>query len=142
VVLSHEIATIGLLERENATILNAATISVMKRVIFSLRKAMDNLGLEHAEIHFAQNDGTIASREFFEKFPIFTMIAPISNSIRGASVLTGIPNAIVVDTGGTTSNIGALVNGYPRKALEIELAGVRTNIRAPDIIAVGLAGGA
>jgi N-methylhydantoinase A/oxoprolinase/acetone carboxylase beta subunit len=141
VVLSHEIATIGLLERENATILNAATIPVMKRVISSLRKAMDNLGLEHAEIYFAQNDGTIASREFVEKFPIFTVIAPISNSIRGAYVLTGIPNAIVVDTGGTTSNIGALVNGYPREALEIELAGVRTNIRAPDIIAVGLAGG-
>jgi len=141
VVLSHEIATIGLLERENATILNAATIPVMKRVISSLRKAMNNLGLRHAEIYFAQNDGTIASREFVERFPIFTVIAPISNSIRGAYVLTGILNAIVVDTGGTTSNIGALVNGYPREALEIELAGVRTNIRAPDIIAVGLGGG-
>lgn len=141
VVLSHETATIGLLERENATILNAAAIPVMRRVISSLRRAMDELGLQHAKIFFAQNDGTVASSDFVERFPIFTVIAPISNSIRGAYVLTGIPNAIVVDTGGTTSNIGALVNGYPREALEIEIGGVRTNIRAPDLVAVGLAGG-
>ncbi|MGC8607372.1 MAG: hydantoinase/oxoprolinase N-terminal domain-containing protein [Vulcanisaeta sp.] len=141
VVLSHEISSIGLLERENATILNAATIKVMINAINALRNALAEMGLEHARMFFAQNDGTTASAEYIVRFPIFTVVAPISNSIRGAYVLTGIPNAIVADTGGTTTNIGALVNGYPREALEIEIGGVRTNIRAPDVIAIGLAGG-
>ncbi len=141
VVLSHEISSIGLLERENATILNAATIKVMINAINALREALRGMGLEHAKMFFAQNDGTTASAEYIVKFPIFTVIAPISNSIRGAYVLTGIPNAIVADTGGTTTNIGALVNGYPREALEVEIGGVRTNIRAPDVVAIGLAGG-
>ena len=141
ITLSHEIGTVGLLERENATILNAATIGVMKKAINALKESLENLGLSHAKMFFAQNDGTTASASYIEKYPIFTVVAPISNSIRGAYVLTGIPNAIVVDTGGTTSNIGALTKGYPRESLEVEIAGVRTNIRAPDVIAVGIAGG-
>lgn len=141
VIMSHEIGTVGLLERENATILNAATTKVIERSIESLKMALKELGLEHALMYFAQNDGTTASSSFISKFPIFTVVAPISNSIRGAYVLTGIQNAIVADTGGTTTNIGVLVNGYPREALEIEISNVRTNIRAPDILAIGLAGG-
>lgn len=140
-VLSHEIGTIGLLERENATILNAATIGVMKKAINALKEALNKMGLSHARMFFAQNDGTTASAEYIEKYPIFTVVAPISNSIRGAYVLTRIKDAIVVDTGGTTSNIGVLTKGYPREALEVEIAGVRTNIRAPDIVAIGVAGG-
>jgi len=141
ITLSHEIGTVGLLERENATILNAATIGVMRKAIKALRKSLEDLGLSHAKMFFAQNDGTTASAEYIEKYPIFTVVAPISNSIRGAYVLTGITDAIVVDTGGTTSNIGALTKGYPRESLEVEIAGVRTNIRAPDVSAIGIAGG-
>jgi len=141
VVLSHEIGSIGLLERENATILNASLLGVMQRAIKALREAMDKMGLGHASMFFAQNDGTTASGEYIASFPIFTVVAPISNSIRGAYVLTNIPNAIVADTGGTTTNIGVLVKGYPREALEVDIGGVRTNIRAPDVLSIGLGGG-
>ena len=141
VVLSHEIGSVGLLERENATILNAAVLNVMQRAINALEKALQDLNLSHAKMFFAQNDGTVASKEYIAKYPIFTVVAPISNSIRGAYVLTKIPNAIVADTGGTTTNIGVLRKGYPREALEVEIAGVRTNIRAPDIVSIGLGGG-
>ncbi len=141
VVLSHEIGSMGLLERENAAILNAATIGVMRKTVESLRKGLEELGLGGARMFFAQNDGTTASTDYIEKFPIFTVVAPISNSIRGAYVLTGIKDAIVADTGGTTTNVGVLNNGYPREALEIEISGVRTNIRSPDIVAIGLGGG-
>jgi len=141
VVMSHEISSIGLLERENATILNAATLKVMQRAINALENALQDLGLSHAKMFFAQNDGTVATKEYIAKYPIFTVVAPISNSIRGAYVLTKIPNAIVADTGGTTTNVGVLRNGYPREGLEIEIGGVKTNIRAPDVLAIGLGGG-
>ncbi len=54
VVLSHEISSIGLLERENATILNAATINVMINAVNALRNALINMGLGHAKMFFAQ----------------------------------------------------------------------------------------
>jgi N-methylhydantoinase A/oxoprolinase/acetone carboxylase beta subunit len=141
VVLSHEIGSIGLLERENAAILNAATLKIMEGAIHALKNALKDLGLQHVKVFFAQNDGTIATKDYIAKYPIHTVVAPISNSIRGAYVLTKVPNAIVADTGGTTTNVGTLRSGYPREGLEVEISGVRTNVRAPDVVAIGLGGG-
>ncbi len=57
-------------------------------------------------------------------------------------MLTGLKDAIVVDIGGTTSDIGVLQNGFPRESnVIIKIGGVRTNFRMPDILAIGLGGG-
>ena len=140
--LSHTIGSIGLLERENATILNAAIIGVMRRAIGAVRRTMDELGLHHARLYVAQNDGTIISAEQAEKYPILTVVAAISNSVRGAYVLTGIEDAIVVDMGGTTTNVGALEHGFPRESsMPAVIGGVKTSFMMPDFIAIGLGGG-
>ena len=47
-----------------------------------------------------------------------------------------------MDIGGTTSDIGILQDGFPRESnIVIDVGGVRTNFRMPDILAVGLGGG-
>ena len=49
---------------------------------------------------------------------------------------------IVVDVGGTTTDVGALVKGFPRPAsTTVDVGGVRTNFRMPDVFAIGLGGG-
>ncbi|MEB3860347.1 MAG: hydantoinase/oxoprolinase family protein [Desulfurococcales archaeon] len=142
VSLSASIGSIGLLERENATILNSAIIGVMRRSISAVRDTMDRLGLGSARLYLAQNDGTIISAEMAEKYPIFTVAAAVSNSVRGAYVLTGIRDAIVVDTGGTTTNIGVLEKGFPRESSSpVVLGGVRTSFMMPDFVSIGVAGG-
>ncbi len=142
ITLSHTISGIGLLERENATILNAAIVGVMRRAIKAVRETMNRLGLEHAKLFVAQNDGTVISAEQAEKYPIFTVVAAVSNSIRGAYVLTGIEDAIVVDMGGTTTNVGVLEHGFPRESsLAVSIGGVRTSFMMPDFVAIGVAGG-
>ncbi|MCE4598793.1 MAG: hydantoinase/oxoprolinase family protein [Desulfurococcales archaeon] len=142
VSLSSSIGSIGLLERENATILNAAIIGVMKRSISAVRNTMDKLNLTSAKLYLAQNDGTIISAEMAEKYPIFTVAAAVSNSVRGAYVLTGLKDAIVVDTGGTTTNIGVLEKGFPRESSSpVVLGGVRTSFMMPDFVSIGVAGG-
>jgi N-methylhydantoinase A/oxoprolinase/acetone carboxylase beta subunit len=48
----------------------------------------------------------------------------------------------VVDIGGTTSDVGALRKGFPRQAATaVEVGGVRTNFRMPDVFSIGLGGG-
>jgi len=142
VTLSHEIGTLGLLERENSTILNCTIIPVIRAAINSVRMSMRRLGIDSARLFLTQNDGTVMSAEFAEKYPIFTVATGASNAIRGAFVLTGIKDAVVCDTGGTTSNVGVLVKGFPREsAQEVEIGSVRTNFRMPDIVSVGCAGG-
>src|SRR3546814_18815609 len=62
--------------------------------------------------------------------------------MRGAAFLTGVDDAIVMDVGGTTCDIGVLAKGFPRESsLSIDIGGVRTNFRMPDILAIGLGGG-
>ena len=51
-------------------------------------------------------------------------------------------NAIVVDIGGTSTDVGQLVNGFPREAgSKVEIGGVYTNFRMPDLYSIGLGGG-
>jgi len=62
--------------------------------------------------------------------------------MRGAAFLSGLDHALVLDVGGTSSDIGALVNGFPREsALSATFADVRTNFRMPDLLSFGLGGG-
>jgi len=44
--------------------------------------------------------------------------------------------------GGTSTDVGALVKGFPREAVvEMDIAGVRTNFRMPDTLSIPLGGG-
>jgi N-methylhydantoinase A/oxoprolinase/acetone carboxylase beta subunit len=89
-----------------------------------------------------QNDGTLMDAGFAERFPVLTFASGPTNSMRGAAFLSGVREAIVVDIGGTTTDVGSLHRGFPRQAsLAVEIGGVRTNFRMPDVFSIGLGGG-
>src|SRR5699024_3282009 len=91
---------------------------------------------------FRSNDGTLMSKDYTLKYPILTVACGPTNSLRGASYLSDNKNAMIVDVGGTTTDIGMLVKGFPRQSsIAVELGGVRTNFRMPDIHSIGLGGG-
>ena len=56
--LSHEVGQIGLLERENASILNESLKPLCKETVSALGQALKQLGLHRSEEH-TQNDGTL-----------------------------------------------------------------------------------
>lgn len=141
ITLSHNFGRLGLLERENATILNASLLPFAQRVVSAFQDALKIRNL-YCEAYISQNDGTLMNAEFVRAFPALTFSSGPTNSLRGAARLTGLDNAIVVDIGGTTSDIGVLYNGFPRESnIVIDVGGVRTNFRMPDIMAIGLGGG-
>lgn len=140
--VSHEIASIGFLERENATILNAALNEVAKRTAYRFRDALAKEGVTEASVYLCQNDGTLMSIDYAIDYPILTIACGPTNSIRGACYLSKLKNAIVLDIGGTTSDIGVIVNSFPRESsLAVDIGGARTNFRMPDLISIGLGGG-
>lgn len=141
VTLSSEIGRIGLLERENAAILNACLSDLAMKTISAFRRSIEELGIE-APIFLTQNDGTLMSANFAERFPVLTFASGPTNSMRGAAFLSGRKDAVVVDIGGTTTDIGSLTHGFPREAaVAVEVGGVRTNFRMPDVSSFGLGGG-
>lgn len=139
--LSHEIGIIGLVERENATVLNSATIAVAKAAATAFEEALVARNIS-AKLFFSQNDGTLMSVEYAKKYPVLTILSGPTNSIRGAGFLTGLRDTVVVDIGGTTTLAGMLVKGFPRQSSSaVEVGGVRTNFRMPDLISIGNGGG-
>jgi N-methylhydantoinase A/oxoprolinase/acetone carboxylase beta subunit len=139
--LSHEIGRTGLLERENATILNACLRDLASKIAEAFQAALAELDLE-APVFLSQNDGTLMSVGYAERYPVVTFASGPTNSMRGAAFLSGERDCAVVDIGGTTSDVGILGHGFPREAsVAVDISGVRTNFRMPDILALGLGGG-
>jgi N-methylhydantoinase A/oxoprolinase/acetone carboxylase beta subunit len=141
VTLSSDIGRVGLLERENATILNACLGRLARETIAAFRQAIVDLDIT-APLYITQNDGTLMSAAYAEQYPVLTFASGPTNSMRGAAFLSGLKDALVVDLGGTTSDVGALTHGFPREAsVTIDIGGVRTNFRMPDVFSFGLGGG-
>ncbi|KAI0072072.1 DUF917-domain-containing protein [Panus rudis PR-1116 ss-1] len=152
VVCSRDVGQLGLLERENASILNASILTFAKRTIAGFQHAMRSLGLT-CPLFLTQNDGTLTTAAAAAQLPIRTFASGPTNSMRGAAFLAGIDqrrtdsqhvkSAIVVDVGGTTTDVGVLLpSGFPRQAAAfIEVGGVRTNFSMADVQSIGLGGG-
>jgi N-methylhydantoinase A/oxoprolinase/acetone carboxylase beta subunit len=136
VSLSHRIGRFGILERENATLLNAMLRPLAERTVAGFRAAVP------ANLFISQNDGTAMRAENAAQLPIFTVASGPTNSLRGAGILAALEDAIVIDVGGTTTDVGVLRAGYPQAAgLDLSIAGVRTNFRMPDLCSIGVGGG-
>ena len=103
---SHEIGRIGLLERENATIMNARLRELASSIVAAFRTALQELGIE-APVYLSQNDGTLMAVDYAERYPVATFASGPTNSMRGAAFLSGLTDCAVVDIGGTTSDVGA-----------------------------------
>ena len=141
ITLSSSIGQLGLLERESATILNSALLDLAKRTVAGLRDGIVQCGLR-CPMFLSQNDGTLMEAAEAERFPVLTFASGPTNSMRGAAFLSGHDEAIVLDVGGTTTDVGLLHKGFPRQAsTTVDIGGVRTNFRMPDVFSIGLGGG-
>jgi N-methylhydantoinase A/oxoprolinase/acetone carboxylase beta subunit len=139
--LSHEIGRMGLLERENATIVNACLRVLAAEITDAFGRALADAGVA-APLYLSQNDGTLMDVDFARHYPVATFASGPTNSMRGAAFLSGLDACAVVDVGGTTTDVGILQRGFPREAsAEVDIGGVRTNFRMPDVLSVGLGGG-
>ncbi|MDC3960964.1 hydantoinase/oxoprolinase family protein [Polyangium jinanense] len=141
VTLSHEIGQVGLLDRENAALLNACLLPLAARVVGSLERAVAAHGLA-ARVYLTQNDGTLLRAELARRHPVRTFASGPVNSMRGAAFLANMGDAVVIDVGGTSTDVGMLVRGFPREApAGARLGGVRVNFRMPDLASLALGGG-
>ncbi len=143
VTVSHRLGKLGLLERENAAGLNACLIDLARSTVAAFGRALDEAGFDPGTRFFlTQNDGTLLDIETASRTPVLTFASGPTNSMRGAALLGGVEDGLVVDVGGTTADFGALVGGYPRQAnAAVLVGGVRTLFQLPDLLSIGLGGG-
>jgi N-methylhydantoinase A/oxoprolinase/acetone carboxylase beta subunit len=70
VTLSHHLGRIGLLERENAALLNAALLDLARRTTGAFARALAESGLA-APLYLTQNDGTVMRAAMAETLPVY-----------------------------------------------------------------------
>lgn len=139
--LSYEIGGIGFIERENSTILNAALKQVMQKGFYSLQATCEKLGLT-CSLMITQNDGSLIEIERAINYPVLTISAGPTNSFIGGVRLATVDNAIVVDIGGTSTDVGLVRKGFPVRSLnKSNIGGVSLNFPMPDVLSIALGGG-
>lgn len=141
VTLSSEIGGIGLIERENGALLNAALKETMKKELLLIESLKEELKLK-APFYLTQNNGSLITFSEASEKPILTISSGPTNSFIGASRLANLQEAIVLDIGGTSTDIGIVNNGFPTKSFELaNIGGVPLNFRMPDVEALSIGGG-
>lgn len=89
VSVSANIGSIGLIDRENSTILNASLHSVISATTEGFTKAQEAEGITNAKIFLCQNNGTLMSVDYATEYPILTIASGPTNSISGSSLFRG-----------------------------------------------------
>jgi N-methylhydantoinase A/oxoprolinase/acetone carboxylase beta subunit len=141
VVLSHVLTgDLGIYERTVTALLNAKLIPIMKQFMSSVEKSLKDLGLA-ARIMVFKGDGGLMSLEMAQERPIETILSGPAASLMGGKVLGHVEDCIVVDIGGTSTDIAFMERGFPKLTQEgAVVGGWRTRVKAIDIWTCGLGG--
>lgn len=143
VCLGHTISgSLNFPRRINSTYLNAAVMPVQERFVKSVGEAMDRMGIR-APLFFLKADGGTYTAEAASRLPVETILSGPAASMMGGIALDGVRSgcAFIVDIGGTTTDIGVVVNGVPLiEPGGVAIDGLKTLVRGMRVTSVGVGG--
>jgi len=141
VVCGHELSgRLNFITRANTAVLNARLLPLVEDLLDSVARVLARMGIA-GPLFVVRGDGAIMRQDAARERAIETVLSGPAASAAGARFLTGKPDAIVVDMGGTTTDIAVLRDG--QLALNAEgarVGGWQTSVCAADIHTVGLGG--
>ena len=141
VVLGHQLSTkLGSVERATTAALNASLLAVLKEFIIAVRRAMQRRRIK-APLMVVRGDGTLMSDEFAAKTPVETIHSGPAASAIGGRFLCHLDEALVVDIGGTTTDIALVENGQVAVSEEgATVADYKTAVKAANLFSIALGG--
>lgn len=141
VVCAHDLTgEINSLKRAASTLLNAQLIPLINDFLSAVKASMDTLAIR-APLVIVRGDGSLMSEEFAREKPVETLLSGPSASVAGGMTLSGKKDCIIVDMGGTTSDIAIVKDGTAKLAYEgVNVGSWKTGTRSIQISTVGLGG--
>jgi N-methylhydantoinase A/oxoprolinase/acetone carboxylase beta subunit len=113
VVCGYELfSELNCLQRGASTLLNARLFPVIKEFLAAIKTAAARRGI-NAAVVIVRSDGSLMSEDFAAVRPVETLLCGPAASVIGAMKLSGNENSIIVDMGGTTTDIAMVKNGFP-----------------------------
>ncbi|WP_409180843.1 hydantoinase/oxoprolinase N-terminal domain-containing protein [Amycolatopsis sp. VS8301801F10] len=132
-----ETEAIGLLERENTAVLDAALAEFARARIDELGAAVRKRHPE-AELYVVRGDGTVLPELAAQRHATACLGAARAALLHGAVRLAGVPAAVVVEATGSRTVVGTTRGGLlPESAAYREFGGIRIGVRLPRLTAAG-----
>lgn len=140
-VLGHQLSTkLGSIERATTAALNAALLAVLQDFIIAVRRAMENRRIV-APLMVVRGDGTLMSDEFAARTPVETIHSGPAASSMGGRFLSRLDDALILDVGGTTTDIALVEGGAVAVSEEGASVGdYKTAVKAANMLSIALGG--
>ena len=130
-------------ERMSTTTINAYVAPAMERYLLDLERSIAKVGIP-AQLHIMQSNGGIVTAATAAEKPVHTVLSGPAGGVIGSvalAELTGEPNVISVDMGGTSFDIALTYQGAVRRTKEGEIGGLPVRSPMIDIHTLGAGGG-
>ena len=141
VVCGHEITNqLDAIKRVATVVLNARLLPVIGQLLDGVRNELQKRSIE-APLMVLKGDGSLVDEKYARLRPVETVLSGPAASAIGAHFLSQLDNAVVVDMGGTTTDIANLEDGLPWTNPSGAIIGSwQTSVRAADLRSIGLGG--
>jgi len=126
--------------RAQTAVLNARIIPLVIRLFKDIDRILDKRNIA-APLMVVKGDGSLMSAAMAKERPVETILSGPAASVAGARILTGLDHALIVDMGGTTSDIAEIRNGIVSVCNDgARVGGFVTHVKALDVHTCGLGG--
>lgn len=141
IVLGHQLSTkLGSVERATTAALNASLLAILQEFIIAVRRAMERRGID-CPVMVVRGDGTLMNEEFAARTPVETIHSGPAASAIGGIFLSNLDQALIVDVGGTTTDLALIEDGTVAVSEDgATTAGYKTSVKAADLLSIGLGG--
>ena len=141
VVAGHELsAELGIGLRAETAVLNGKLISIVTKFFDDVKNTLEKKGI-NAPIMVYKGDGSVMTLEQAKQYPVQTILSGPAASSMGGKILSGKNDFIMVDIGGTSTDIAVVEDGFPQIQFKgAEVGGWRTRVKAVDMNTIALGG--
>jgi N-methylhydantoinase A len=129
----------GLELRAVTAAINASILPIALRTAEFVGAGVRESGID-APVMVMRGDGGATDLAGFRRAPARTLYSGPAASVAGALRTADVVDAVVVEVGGTSTNVAAVRNGRPALSY-VQVASHSTAVRAVDVRVVGVAGG-
>lgn len=144
VSLSHVIApAVGEYARASTTAANAALGPIAGHYLLELERRLRELGMR-APIMMTTSAGGVVPAATVTSYPVRGLLSgPASCVVAGQSLgeQQGLANVLTMDVGGTSFDVGVVVDGAPLLREDVTFGGADMRVPCVDIASIGAGGG-
>ncbi|MPW26740.1 hydantoinase/oxoprolinase family protein [Alkalibaculum sp. M08DMB] len=140
-VCGHELfSDLNYVKRGSSTLLNARLIPVIEQFLDAIKKSLNKREIL-APVVIVRSDGSLMSESFTNIRPVETLLCGPAASVMGGIELTGKKDCVIIDMGGTTTDMALVKDGIPVKARAgVKIGDWQTFVKAVYIDTFGLGG--